>query len=47
MRDRYADAFPLAPDRLEAILEDLGGQLLAIHQAEVEALETTAKAIGM
>jgi hypothetical protein len=47
MRDRYADAFPLAPDRVEAILEDLGDQLLAIHQAEVEALETTAKAIGM
>ena len=46
IRDRYADAFPLPPDRIAAILEDLGDRLGAIHQAEVEALEVTARAIG-
>jgi hypothetical protein len=46
IRERYADAFPLRPDRVEAILEDLGGRLGAIHQAEVDALDVTARAIG-
>jgi hypothetical protein len=46
IRDRYADAFPLAADRIAAILEDLGDRLGAIHQAEVEALDMTARAIG-
>jgi hypothetical protein len=46
IRDRYADAFPLPPDRIAAILEDLGGQLGAIYRAEVDALEMTARAIG-
>ena len=46
IRDRYADAFPLPPDRIEAILEDLGDRLGAIYQAEVEALDMTARAIG-
>ena len=46
IRDRYADAFPLPPDRIAAILEDLGDRLGAIHQAEVEALDVTARAIG-
>ena len=46
IRDRYADAFPLQPDRMAAILEDLSDRLSAIYQAEVDALEMTAKAIG-
>jgi hypothetical protein len=46
IRDRYADAFPLPPDRIAAILEDLGDRLGAIHQAEVDALDMTAQAIG-
>jgi hypothetical protein len=46
IRDRYADAFPLPPERIAAILEDLGDRIGAIYQAEVEALDTTARAIG-
>ena len=46
IRDRYADAFPLPPDRVAAILEDLGDRIAAIHQAEVDALDITAHAIG-
>jgi hypothetical protein len=46
IRDRYADDFPLPPDRIAAILEDLGDRLGAIHQAEVDALDVTARAIG-
>jgi Domain of unknown function (DUF4872) len=46
IRDRYADAFPLPPHRIAAILEDLGEQLGAIYQAEVDALDMTARAIG-
>jgi hypothetical protein len=46
IRDRYADGFPLLPDRVDAILEDLGERLGAIHEAEVEALAVTARAIG-
>ena len=46
IRDRYADAFPLPPDRVAAILEDLGDRIGEIHQAEVAALEVTARAIG-
>jgi hypothetical protein len=46
IRDRYADAFPLPPDRIAAILEDLGARLSEIHQAEVDALDVTARAIG-
>ena len=46
IRDRYAEAFPLPPDRIAAILADLGDRLGAIHQAEVDALELTARAIG-
>ena len=46
IRDRYADAFPLPGDRIAAILEDLGDRLGAIHGAEVEALDMTARAIG-
>ena len=46
IRDRYADAFPLPPDRIAAILEDLGDRIGAIYQAEVDALDMTARAIG-
>jgi Butirosin biosynthesis protein H, N-terminal/Domain of unknown function (DUF4872) len=46
IRDRYADGFPLPPDRIAAILDDLGDRLGAIHQAEVDALDVTARAIG-
>ena len=46
IRDRYADAFPLPPDRIAAILEDLSDRLGAIYQAEIDALDMTAKAIG-
>ena len=46
IRDRHADAFPLLPDRVAEILEDLGNRLGAIYQAEVAALEVTARAIG-
>ena len=33
IRDRYADAFPLPPDRIAAIFEDLGDRLGAIYLA--------------
>jgi len=46
IRDRYADAFPLPPDRIAAILEDIADRLGAIYQAEVDALDMTAQAIG-
>ena len=46
IRDRYADSFPLPPDRVAAILEDLGDRVGAIYQAEVDALDVTAQAIG-
>jgi hypothetical protein len=46
VRDRYADAFPLPADRVDGILEDLGAQLGAIFQAEVDALDVTARATG-
>jgi len=46
IRDRYADAFPLPPDRIAAILEDLSDRLGAIYQAEIDAVDMTAKAIG-
>jgi hypothetical protein len=46
IRDRYADDFPLPPDRVAAILEDLGDRIGAIHEAEVDALDATDRAIG-
>jgi hypothetical protein len=46
IRARYAESFPLTPDRIDEIFRDLGGQLAAIHEAEVEALEATARAIA-
>jgi hypothetical protein len=46
IRDRYADTFPLPPDRIAAIFEDLGERVGAIYEAEVDALDVTARAIG-
>ncbi len=46
IRGRYADDFPLPPERIAAILEDLGDRLGEIHEAEVGALAITARAIG-
>jgi hypothetical protein len=46
IRGRYADAFPLPPERVEAILGDIGDRLGAIHAAEVDALAMTARAVG-
>jgi hypothetical protein len=46
IRARYSESFPLAPDRIDEILHDLGNQLAAIHEAEVDAVEATATAIG-
>jgi Domain of unknown function (DUF4872) len=44
--DRYVDDVPLPPDRIEAILSDLGERIGAIYDAEVDALAITARAIG-
>lgn len=46
IRDRYANAFPLPADRVTAILEDLGTRIAEIHEAEVAAIDATARAIG-
>lgn len=46
IRARHAEAFPLPPDRIAAIFHDLGDRLGGIHEAEVDALEVTARAIG-
>ena len=46
IRGRYADAFPLPPDRIAAILADLGDRIGGIYQAELDALDVTARAIG-
>jgi hypothetical protein len=45
-RSRYADAFPLPPDRIDELFADLGGRLAEIHASEVDALASTADAIG-
>ena len=46
IRDRHADAFPLPPERVAAILGDFGDRLGDIYEAEVDALDVTAQAIG-
>lgn len=46
IRARYVDSFPLGPDRIAAILEDLGDRIGAIYEAELAALDVTARAIG-
>jgi hypothetical protein len=45
-RSRYADAFPLPADRIDALLTELGGRLAEIHAAEEEALASTADAVS-
>jgi hypothetical protein len=45
-RSRYADAFPLPADRIDEVLADLSGRLAEIHATEVEALASTADAVG-
>jgi hypothetical protein len=46
IRARYAESFPLPAPRIDEILGSLGDQLEGIHQAEVDAVEATARAIG-
>ena len=46
IRDRYAERSRCRPTAIAAILEDLGERVGAIYQAEVDALEVTARAIG-
>jgi hypothetical protein len=46
IRERYEGAFPLPGERVDAILQDLGDRVMAIHAAEIAALEATAKAIS-
>jgi len=45
IRARYAESFPLAPGRIDEILHGLGARLTAIHGAEVDAVEVTARGI--
>ena len=46
IRERHAEAVPLQPDRIAAIFQDLGDRLGRIYEAEADALEVTARAIG-
>ena len=46
IRQRHVDAFPLSDERVAEIFADLGERVAAIYAAEVDALETTARAIG-
>jgi hypothetical protein len=45
-RKRYVDAFPMPRPRIASLFADLGERLEAIHRAEREALDATARAIG-
>lgn len=45
IRARYAESFPLPPDRIDEILRGLAEQLAGIYEAEVGAVEATARAI--
>ena len=45
-RRRYAREFPLPQDAIANLFADLGERLAAIHRAELEAVEATARAIG-
>jgi hypothetical protein len=47
IRARYAKSYPLAAERIDEILRDLGTQLAATHEAEVDAVEATASAIAI
>jgi Butirosin biosynthesis protein H, N-terminal/Domain of unknown function (DUF4872) len=46
IRQRYANEFPLSDERVAEIFADLGERMAAIYAAEVDALSTTARAIG-
>lgn len=46
LRERYANQWPLAEDKTDALLADLGRRLAAIHAAERTALDATGRAIG-
>ena len=46
IRTRLADRFPLPPERIEALLADIGRRLSEIHDAERRALAATAAAVG-
>ena len=46
IRTRYADSFPLAPERVDEILGGLSRQLEGIYALETAAVEATARAIG-
>jgi hypothetical protein len=46
IRGRYASEWPLAEDKTDALLADLGGRLVTIHAAEQAALDATGLAIG-
>jgi hypothetical protein len=45
IRARYADTFPLPAGRVDELLTDLSARLAAIHVAEVEAVEATARGL--
>jgi len=45
-RRRYAREFPLPQDSIASLFADLGERLAAIHRAELEAVEATARAVG-
>jgi hypothetical protein len=44
-RVRYARAFPLPEERVWELFTDLGRRIAAIHDAEVEAVEVTRRAV--
>jgi hypothetical protein len=46
IQDQYADSVPLPADRIQALLEDLGARIGEIYQAEIDALDLTARAMG-
>jgi hypothetical protein len=46
IRDRYADAWPLAEEETNDLLGDLGQRLAAIHDAEQTAVDATRRAIA-
>lgn len=45
-RRRYAHGLPLPQDAIANLFADLGERLTAIHRAELDAVEATARAIG-
>jgi hypothetical protein len=46
VRRRYAREFPHPQDSIADLFADLGERLAAIHRAELEAVEATARAVG-